>query len=158
MLHYISCVLLRGKLFRAAVERPLEILDIVTGNGIWAQEVADRFPAARVLGIDVNPRGQDQVRPNLCMGVLDCEQAWSFDRTFDFIHIRHMNGAINDWPALIRKCHRFLSPGGWIECSDIEAWSQKDGYCLGKSSASLQWLMDIEVNAYMAGAGPNAAP
>lgn len=36
-------------LFYAPVERPHNILDIGTGTGVWAREVADKFPSCKLL-------------------------------------------------------------------------------------------------------------
>ncbi|KAJ5473086.1 hypothetical protein N7530_007087 [Penicillium desertorum] len=46
-------------LFRSPIgtdrERPLQVLDIGTGKGTWAIDVADMFPNATVRGVDLFP-------------------------------------------------------------------------------------------------------
>lgn len=58
--HHIFLLLLDGELYLAPVIDPQRILDLGTGTGIWAIEVADRYPSASVIGTDLSP-----VQPSL---------------------------------------------------------------------------------------------
>lgn len=44
---------------------PRKILDVATGTGRWAVEMADDFPGTRVMGTDLSPIQPDFVPPNL---------------------------------------------------------------------------------------------
>jgi cyclopropane fatty-acyl-phospholipid synthase-like methyltransferase len=50
-------MLLGGKLYVAPLDetKTQRILDIGTGTGIWAIEMADQFPQAEVIGTDLSP-------------------------------------------------------------------------------------------------------
>jgi len=48
-------LLLDGKLHLAPLDAPHRILDIGTGTGIWAIDVADEYPMAEVIGTDLSP-------------------------------------------------------------------------------------------------------
>lgn len=52
--HEIMTELLGGDLYNAPIgDTPHMILDVGTGTGIWACEMAEKFPMAVVLGTDL---------------------------------------------------------------------------------------------------------
>lgn len=56
MVHHIFRLMLGGSLYKAPISNfPQRVLDIGTGTGIYAIEIADEFPSADVLGIDLSP-------------------------------------------------------------------------------------------------------
>jgi methylase of polypeptide subunit release factors len=58
--HHIFLLLLEGELHLAPLSDPQRILDLGTGTGIWAIDMADKYPSASVLGTDLSP-----VQPSL---------------------------------------------------------------------------------------------
>lgn len=144
-------MILGGELHRAPVSDPLEILDIGTGTGIWALDVADKFPQANVTATDLSPIQPNWVPMNLQYEINDCESPWTYNKQFDFIHMRNLSGGIADWPKLLRECFDHLSPGGWIEVSNIEATSDSANGSLTPESASRRW----EYHLAAAGAAVN---
>lgn len=61
-----------NSLFRSPIsEKSQNILDIGTGSGIWARDVADKFPSAVVMGVDLYPPPDAWVAQNCKMEVND---------------------------------------------------------------------------------------
>ncbi|KAH8692364.1 S-adenosyl-L-methionine-dependent methyltransferase [Talaromyces proteolyticus] len=121
--HRLFCLLLQDKLYLAPLSNPQHILDIGTGIGLWATNMADALPNSQILGIDLSPTWHDAVRPNLQLEVDDCCSNWTYADEgrdpFDFIHIRCLYGSIHDWHSLYRQAFDHLNPGGYIEQAEL---------------------------------------
>lgn len=136
ILHHIYLLLYKDKLHLAPVEDPQRILDVGTGTGIWAIDVAEKYPGAEVIGTDLSPIQPTWVPPNVQFQIDDAESEWTFARnSFDLVHIRHLNGAIKDWGRLIKEAYRCTKPGGWIELAEYEFFLHSDDNSLPKNSS-----------------------
>jgi len=124
--HHLFKLLTGGDLYRtplAQLGSPKRILDIGTGTGIWALEVAEEFPEAEIIGTDLSPIQPNFSPPNCTFIIDDAESDWAFtkDDAFDFIHARSMGGGIADWQRLLQQTYNHLKPGGWAEFQEYEA-------------------------------------
>jgi len=116
MAHHMYLLTLDNKLHLAPLEDPEHILDVGTGTGIWAIDMAEQYPSASIIGADLSPIQPEWVPPNCSFEVDDLTQPWLYgDNVMDFVHIREMFGSIPDWDEFFRQAHRTLKPGGWIE-------------------------------------------
>jgi len=120
---------LNNRHFLAPIEHPMSILDVGTGTGIWAMDVADDYPGAHVIGTDLSPIQPNLVPPNLEFQVADAEEDWDMPGRFDLVHTRFMNGfSIRSWPQFYKQAFASLRPGGWVENQEFDLhWSSDDG-------------------------------
>jgi SAM-dependent methyltransferase len=138
--HHKFLLLLEGKLFLAPIPDSVQrILDLGTGTGIWAIEMADRYPSAHVTGVDIAPVQPSLIPPNCVFELDDVEEDWSFRKeSFDFIYARELRMAIRDWNRLIRQSYEHLKPGGWLELSATIADVRTDDDSIPKDSACIE--------------------
>ncbi|KAM5359062.1 hypothetical protein ACJA88_015229 [Fusarium oxysporum] len=125
-----------SKLYQTPPRNWKRILDVGTGTGIWAMDVADEHPEAEILGVDLSPiqpsmyallwntdsliteRHKSRVVPNCRFEIDDLEDNWTFKHQFDFIFIRSMIASFKSWPDILSKAFENLEPGGYIEVQD----------------------------------------
>lgn len=126
LMHHLFKLLSGGDLYRAPINRdrpPRRILDVGTGTGEWAVEMAEDFTTAEVVGTDLSPIQPSWAPPNCRFYIDDAESDWTFapGEAFDYIHVRSLSGGIGDWPRLMRQAFHHLRPGGWFEAQESEA-------------------------------------
>lgn len=120
MKHAMLLELTDGLLFYAPIgENPQSILDIGTGTGIWAIEVGDKYPGARVRGVDLSAVQPLWVPPNVDFLVDDVEKDDWLARDVDLVHLRFMTVVLKDVPTVLRRAYESLKPGGWIELQEL---------------------------------------
>lgn len=132
MQHQIWLLTLGGRLFSAPLKIPEEngqnetiyVLDIGTGSGSWAVDIASVYPSVHVTAIDLTPpKFISEVQPhNITYVTANAEGEWAFagDQKYHYIHGRMLASGIHDWPALLAKCWQYLLPGGYVELIDLE--------------------------------------
>jgi Methyltransferase domain len=71
--------------------------------------VADLYPSANVLGIDLSPIQTVWVPPNLKFMVDDAEAEWLHPaNSFDLIHTRHTIQAFRNWPNIFERAFTYV--------------------------------------------------
>lgn len=128
--HYMLRFAFQGN-YAAPINRPASILDVGTGTGRWAMEMAQTFPDANVIGLDVKPPALDErattrpdtdVRPqNYTFVPGNLLEGLPFaDQSFDYVHQRLLFTAVphDRWPSVVRELMRVTRAGGWVELVD----------------------------------------
>jgi len=137
---------------------PQRILDLATGTGIWALDVADLFPMAEVLGVDIAPIQPKWVAPNCQFEIDDIEATWTYRRNhFDFIHLRDPLYVVRDWPKLMAQIYEHLKPGGWCELACISPVPMCDDGTMPEDSG-FKVICDKLVEASILFGAPADAP
>lgn len=117
--------------YAAPITAPTSILDVGAGTGRWAVEMAQTFPNANVIGVDVKPPAVDE-RGEMATHADPRPQNYTFilanlleglpfaDGAFDYTHQRLLFTAIphHRWPDVVQELVRVTCPGGWVELVD----------------------------------------
>ncbi|KAI4862701.1 S-adenosyl-L-methionine-dependent methyltransferase [Hypoxylon rubiginosum] len=118
--HVAILELTGGKNFFAPIgDYPQKIIDLGTGTGTWAIEVAEMFPSARVVGCDLSPIQPVWLPSNLRFVIDDIEDEWAHGDNWDLVHVRQVFPTIRDARRVCAQSFSHLKPGGWIEVQDF---------------------------------------
>ncbi|CZR66314.1 related to TAM domain methyltransferase [Phialocephala subalpina] len=139
--HHLWTLVLEDKFFLAPVTNPQKVLDLGTGTGIWAMDVADRYPSAEVRGIDLSPIQPLWTPPNCRFEVDDYNiPDWGVESRYDLIHSRELLGSIPNWLSFLSKAFQALKPGGWIDCAEPDIHVTSDHVQLPDDDPNQQWV------------------
>ena len=78
--------------------------------------------------------------PNVKFEVDDCEEPWTFQRPFDYVHIRYMISSLKDWPKLARQAYKHTAPGGWAEFQDFDSTYYSEDGSWDSTNAFATWV------------------
>jgi trans-aconitate methyltransferase len=129
-----------GALHLAPIDTPQHVLDVGTGTGVWAIDMADRYPSATVIGIDLSPVQATWVPPNAKFEIDDFEEEWTFGADkFDLVHMRHLLSSVSDYVRLYKQAFNAIKPGGWLEVNEVALSVFCDDGTFPEDTASVKW-------------------
>ncbi|KAI9734366.1 MAG: hypothetical protein M1834_002472 [Cirrosporium novae-zelandiae] len=140
--HELYLRTLGQKLYLAPLKSLHEVLDVGTGSGIWAIDFADEHPSARVCGTDLSPNQPAYIPPNCEFLIDDANEAWTFNREFDYVHCRQLHTAIEE-KKLFQQAFSNLKPGGWIEMQELAQPVCCDDGTIPDDCLLKQWCMNM---------------
>lgn len=108
MQHRAGFLALGKRNYFAPLSNPQHILELGTGTGIWAVEMADKFPDANVIGVDLSPIQPNWNPPNLKFEIDDVEAEWTYpENHFDLIFSKIMlAGSISDYRKYFQQAYK----------------------------------------------------
>ncbi|KAI2604088.1 S-adenosyl-L-methionine-dependent methyltransferase [Hypoxylon fragiforme] len=138
--HIAFLEITRGKYYFAPIgDNPQKIIDLGTGMGTWAIEVADMFPSAQVVGCDLSPIQPFWVPSNVRFIIDDIGDDWAHGDNWDFVHARQVLPTIKDPARLCEQSFSHIKPGGWIETQDFGAVMKCDDGTLREDSMLIEF-------------------
>ncbi|KAG8914448.1 hypothetical protein FRC01_004074, partial [Tulasnella sp. 417] len=97
---------------------PPGILDVGTGSGRWALDMARQFPHAEVVGLDLVPPvlvTADEIPANCRFEVDDANLSLDhFENCFDLVHVRSSDTGLGDLKGWFYEIAKTLRPGGLL--------------------------------------------
>ncbi|KAH9207970.1 S-adenosyl-L-methionine-dependent methyltransferase [Leptodontidium sp. 2 PMI_412] len=140
------------------------VLDVGTGTGIWAIDIADAHHDVEVVGVDLSPIQPKWVPPNLEFIIDDLDSTgeegsenWNFHYKFDFIYCRMMSGSFQNWPRFFSNAFDNLTPGGYLEVVDICLPVCENDTPLPEDNALFKWSRFMLDASNKAGVSMNSA-
>ncbi|KAI9806533.1 MAG: Secondary metabolism regulator lae1 [Piccolia ochrophora] len=121
---------------------PTKILDLGTGTGIWAIDMADKNPDAWVVGIDLANIQPERIPSNLRFRIpQDFESPWALgESSFDLVHLRAGCGSVSSWPDLYSKVFDHLKPAyGSFEHVELDMEPRCDDGTLPPDAMMNRW-------------------
>ncbi|KAI8052905.1 S-adenosyl-L-methionine-dependent methyltransferase [Syncephalis plumigaleata] len=123
-LHYALRYMLNG-ICVTKLHNPQRVLDVGTGTGTWAMEMASEYPGCEVTGIDISNIQPQAILPsNVQFEMMNVLNGIAYNNNrFDYVHMRFINVGIPEarWPTLIEELARVCVIGGTIEVIDTSA-------------------------------------
>jgi demethylmenaquinone methyltransferase/2-methoxy-6-polyprenyl-1,4-benzoquinol methylase len=149
----------RQALQRLGVKPGMSVLDVATGTGLVAREVANLAGGSGVIGLDPSRGMLEQARRTVTAPLVQARgEALPFpDARFDALSMGYALRHVSDLHAAFREYHRVLRPGGRVLILEISRPASRIGMGLarlylkrlvplvtrlGTGSADAQRLMD----------------
>lgn len=111
----------QGLFDRYGLSGPIRILDLGCGTGEITRRLAERYPEATLVGIDILEANLARARRNsasfgqrIRYEAGDAFALHHADASFDLVVCRHMSQAVPDFPLVLAEITRVLKPGGWL--------------------------------------------
>jgi ubiquinone/menaquinone biosynthesis C-methylase UbiE len=106
---------------RYGLSGPIEVLDVGCGTGEITRRLAERYPQARLLGLDILEgnlrlarRDSAAYGERVRYETGDAFALQQADASVDLLVCRHMSQAVPQFARVLAEFRRVLRPGGWL--------------------------------------------
>ncbi|KAK8131914.1 hypothetical protein PG999_000087 [Apiospora kogelbergensis] len=119
--HRVYTTVLDGNLTCSKLPSRLKrVLDVGSGIGCWAVDIARRHPEAQVTCLDHHAVRLADAPANVSFLAADLNRAWPVaPNSLDLIHVRAMSDDVVSWPFVLAQALKMLRPGGQLEVAEI---------------------------------------
>jgi len=127
-------------LARVDAEDAKAVFDLGCGAGNVTRMLAERWPAARVVGVDGSPEMLERARaenPSITWLHADLA-AWAPDRPADVLYSNAALHWLPDHAALLPRLMKALKPGGTLAVQMPRNWSEPSHTCMREAAGP--WL------------------
>lgn len=132
---------------RVGALRPAEVVDLGCGTGALTASLQERWPAARVVGVDSSPDMVAAAVPGVEVRLGDVT-TWTADRPVDVLVTNATLQWVPDHVALLPGWVEALTPGGWLALQ-VPGNSRAPSHALLRRTAAepafRDLLRDVEV-------------
>ncbi|KAI9597219.1 S-adenosyl-L-methionine-dependent methyltransferase [Syncephalis fuscata] len=116
--HHVIKRLLNGN-YMSKLNNPRRILDVGSGTGIWAKEMAEEFPQCEINCIDISPElSMNNLPSNVKFETMNALEGIKYEANkFSYVHVRLLCIAIPEdyWSLYMKDLTRICSSGGSVE-------------------------------------------
>ena len=146
-----------SKLFHAPLTNPIRVLDLGTGTGIWAIEMAEKFASAQIYGVDLSPIQPDWAPENVKFEIDDIEDEWTWpENHFDLIYSKTMLvGGIKNYKKYFEQAFRHCAPDGYFECLEMTTNIKSDHRQIAPDNAIVRWTKLLKQGIQQMGSNLN---
>ncbi|KAG9038214.1 hypothetical protein FRB95_002175 [Tulasnella sp. JGI-2019a] len=123
------------------------ILDIGTGSGLWALSMAQKYPHAEVIGLDLVPPlvALEKIPDNCRFEIDDANLSMShYEKCFDLVHVRAAELGIKDFSEFLYNVAQTLRPGGILVLGtgDPQFYDERKQACIatGEGRPGFRWV------------------
>lgn len=138
-------------LARVGAEGPRTVLDLGCGPATLTRGLADRWPRARVLGVDSSPemveRAQALVVPGGCDVVLGDVRTWTPPPGTGPVDVVVTNATLQwvpDHLGLLERWVDWLEPGGWLAVQVPSNFDAPSHVLMREVAAREPWRVSLE--------------
>ena len=115
--------LMHNRIVHAPLKEPRKMIDVGCGTGIVTRYLAQRYPSAKVFGVDISPVPTVSDSPdNVEFLTGDIKNLVNGDHMVskdnDYVFQRLLVLGMTDWPDYIRQMAATLRSGGYLEIHD----------------------------------------